>query len=211
MTPKLGTIEEERAACEKRWQGFGVGAVAHCCYHDQHFTVLADAPQVRIEELAMKPSEQQAILLHLFGPYMATVPDALRQAENSCQRTYAEYHQAQEDWFQVLEQAGAVYKQTAKICLNVWGSLWQVDPIRLLNSDAIKQALVKFEQTVNPAEAAYQKTKNSWEQATASFRRISEAWQASEEFIAEHNQLFPDCAWNGESIFPKAGDDYYDL
>ena len=146
MILKLGTIDEERLACEKRWEGYGIGALAHCCYHDQHFGILSIPVQNRIGCLGKKPIEEQALRYHSFSPWTGSLPSNLQQA-------HATAWQAHVSWMSTY--SGVIDEQGYN---------------------------------------AYQGACIFYEQALAD-------WQATPEFIAEHARLFPDCAWNGESIF----------
>ncbi len=66
---KLLSIEEEAAACRKAWEGYGLGTLAHCLHHAEHFEILTQPVKYRIKYiLSAKPPYEQALRLRLLRP-----------------------------------------------------------------------------------------------------------------------------------------------
>ena len=114
MTPKLGTIEEERAACIERWKDYEVGTLAHCLHSRRHFEVLIELPQTYIKVLAGQPTEKQSLLYRLFSPWTGIVSDALQHACNAYSQARDNYCQV-DDAFRSGQQNHAAWQQAYDI------------------------------------------------------------------------------------------------
>lgn len=79
---KIGTIEEELAACRAAFKGVEVGAIVEHCHHEIHREILREPAENRIAYiLARKPVEQHAARLHFFRPWpVAELPPSVAAA-----------------------------------------------------------------------------------------------------------------------------------
>jgi hypothetical protein len=68
-TLKLGTIEEEAAACRERWKDYGIGTLAAHLHHGMPFEMLTKPAEERITYiLKEKPEDERALRLRCFAP-----------------------------------------------------------------------------------------------------------------------------------------------
>ena len=65
----IGTIEQETAACRKRFEGVEVGSAVRCCHHERLLEILEKPAENRIWYiLTYKGRGEQARRLHEFWP-----------------------------------------------------------------------------------------------------------------------------------------------
>ena len=96
----LGTIEEELAACRKRFEGVEVGAFVWCCHHEIELEVLTEPPEKRIDYIMHENSSiERARRLYEFRPVLGKLPAELGKArvewDKACDewnKAYDEYH-----------------------------------------------------------------------------------------------------------------------
>lgn len=100
MALRLGTIEEERAACEKAFKGVPVGALAWHCHHDQLIERLSEPAENRIAFiLKNKPEGERALRLHLFRPVKTQdLPPELQAADAKCRAVDAKCRAVDAEW-----------------------------------------------------------------------------------------------------------------
>jgi hypothetical protein len=90
-TLKLGTIEEEAAACRERWKNYDIGTLAAHLHHEEPFELLTKPAEARITYiLSKKPENERALRLRCFAPIDLTkfpklrkVSDALWEADTA--------------------------------------------------------------------------------------------------------------------------------
>ena len=76
---KLGSIEEEAAACRAAFAGVTVGAWVLFCHHNIIVEQLSEPPENRISYiLRKKPENERAARLHWFRPLSQTIADDYR-------------------------------------------------------------------------------------------------------------------------------------
>ena len=81
MTPPLGSIAEEAAACRAAFAGVGPGELAWHLHHDTLVEPLACDPEVRIAHiLYCKAYAEQPLRLRLFRPVRNEADAKLREA-----------------------------------------------------------------------------------------------------------------------------------
>ncbi len=87
---KLLSIEEEAAACRKAWEGYGVLSLAHCLHHQEHFEILGEPVEKRIQYILWnKPPSEQAWRLRWLRP--VALPDTeLQKAAEKMRKASAE-------------------------------------------------------------------------------------------------------------------------
>jgi len=96
----LGTIEEELAACRKRFEGVEVGAFVWCCHHEIELEVLTEPPEKRIDYIMHENSSiERARRLYEFRPVLGKLPAELgkarvewNNASAEWDKAYAKYH-----------------------------------------------------------------------------------------------------------------------
>ena len=83
MEVKLGSIEEEAAACRKAFENVAVGSLVVHCHHGSLFEYLEEPAENRISYiLSSKPQHEQALRLHLFRPVNSKLsPKKWRKAD----------------------------------------------------------------------------------------------------------------------------------
>jgi hypothetical protein len=103
--PKLGTIEEELAACRKRFEGVKVGAFVWCCHHEIELEMLTEPPEARIGYiLKEKSSIEQARRLYEFRPVLGKLPTKLAKTYAKLAKTRAELDNACSEWYKVRDE-----------------------------------------------------------------------------------------------------------
>jgi hypothetical protein len=106
---KLGTIEQEAAACLARWQGFDVGTFAAHVHHDAPFEMLYCTAEVRIAYiLSQKPEDERALRLRCFAPVDLTGFPKLRKSVDIWNRTVAAWRKARAE----SEEASTLWRKT---------------------------------------------------------------------------------------------------
>ena len=162
-----------------------IEGLAHCQHHDIHWEFCFDYEK-RVKFIkACKPLGEQALRLKLFQ----IVPDELIPGKDSS------------EW-QAYEKARQVYVQADQATEEAW--------------KAFKKADQAYEKACQASEKTCQVYKKAWkasEEARQAWKAYLEAWKAYEkawkayldkygvEFEELHDKLFPDCPWNGQTIF----------
>lgn len=85
---KLGTIEEEAAACRAEFVGVKVGTYVEFYHHDMMIERLIEPPQNRIKYIETeKPEHERALRLRMFRPGhpKSEWSELLQQAYSKCQ------------------------------------------------------------------------------------------------------------------------------
>ena len=96
---KLGTIEEEAAACRAAFAGVGVGALAWCVHHGIELELLVQPPEARSEYiLTSKVSAERALRLHEMRPVRGELPTAIVKAYAGYDKAYADCAKAYTDY-----------------------------------------------------------------------------------------------------------------
>ena len=95
----LGTIEEELAACRKRFEGVEVGAFVWCCHHEIELEVLTEPPEKRIDYIMHENSSiERARRLYEFRPVLGKLPAELGKARVEWNNASAEWDKAYDEW-----------------------------------------------------------------------------------------------------------------
>jgi multidrug resistance efflux pump len=184
MMLKLGTIEQEAAACRERWKGYDTGTLAAHAHHEIPFEVLTQPSETRIAYiLSKKPENERALRLRCFAPVDLTKFPELRKAT-------AEWEQIAAAWL----KAGATSREMTAAWLNADAALSEAKTKteREQAYGAWKQAGAKWRKT----DAELQKVKAQLESAEAKLRKIPAT--------APHAEICPlgsDCPWDGKTIF----------
>jgi hypothetical protein len=105
-TLKLGTIEQEAAACRTRWVGHGIGTLAVHLHHGIPFEMLTKLAEERITYiLKEKTEDERALRLRCFAPVdLAKFPKLQKanaewlRARAALQGDYAECKQIAAAW-----------------------------------------------------------------------------------------------------------------
>jgi len=103
----LGTIEEELAACRKRFEGVEVGAFVWCCHHEIELEVLTEPPEKRIDYIMHENSSiERARRLYEFRPVLGKLPAELGKARVEWGKAYAEWGKACAEWDNASAELG---------------------------------------------------------------------------------------------------------
>jgi hypothetical protein len=94
-TLKLGTIEEEAAACRARWAGHGIGTLAAHLHHGIPFELLKEPAERRIAFiLSEKAEDEHALRLRCFAPVNLAKFLKLQKAEAALRKGETELRNA---------------------------------------------------------------------------------------------------------------------
>jgi hypothetical protein len=122
-TLKLGTIEEEVAACRKRWKDFGVGVVALAAHihHDTPFERLCYPAEERIAYiLKEKPEDERALRLRCFAPLDLTKFSKWRKASAVWRKASAAWEQTLAELLKVRVKSGKTSAAYRKAETALW-------------------------------------------------------------------------------------------
>jgi hypothetical protein len=177
---KLGTIEQEDAACRARWKGFGIGTLAAHVHHNVSFEILTQSAGKRIAYiLRKKPEDERALRLRCFAPVDLTGFPKLRKSVAIWNRAVAAWRKARAE----SEETSALWRKTVVVLLKP-----KPNATREKLYDACKQANIEWWK----AKAKLLKTE-------VALRKIC--------VTIPHKELCPlgpDCPWDGKTIFPEA-------
>jgi hypothetical protein len=131
---KLGTIEQEAAACRARWAGSKVGDLAWYCHHQVPIEPLTEPAEVRIAYiLAVKPKRERARRLHEFRPVKAELPGEVRAAcakwiaacaeWNAARAARAKWGAACTKWYAACARWGAACAKCGAACAKLGAEL----------------------------------------------------------------------------------------
>ena len=115
---KLGTIEEEAAACRLAFAGVEIGACVLHCHHESLFEYLSAPAEERITFILLnKTTAEQALRLHLFRPVPNSVLESVQpELDAEWERVYAERKRVDAEWKRV--DAELIEKLHPKLCPN---------------------------------------------------------------------------------------------
>jgi len=180
----LGTIEEELAACRKRFEGVEVGAFVWCCHHEIELEVLTEPPEKRIDYIMHENSSiERARRLYEFRPVLGKLPAELGKARVEWGKAYAEWGKACAEWNKAYAELGKARVEWDKAYAE-----W------------------------NKARAEWDKARAEWDKACDELDKARAEWDKARDELAKaydeyhveihalHVAEVPDTAWNGTSI-----------
>jgi exonuclease VII small subunit len=183
---KYKSIEQETELCRKACKKSKIGDVMCFIHHEESIEILTELIENRIDYiLRNKPEDEQAIRLHWLRPCPFELPERLTKAGAERDKAEAEYNKAWAEWQKALaewDKAGAELDKARAEWDKAWAE-WQ------------------------KARAEYNKARAELDKAQAEYNKAGAEWQKAEaeckdEINAQFERYFPDCPWDGETLFP---------
>jgi len=170
---KLGTIEEEAAACRAAFAAVQVGDWALFCHHNIIVEQLREPPENRISYiLSEKPKNEQAARLHWFRPLPQTTADDYR----------ANLKVLEDDYRKKLEPIEDGYRAELKRLYNYYRA-----KLKVIDDD--------YRADLKTIEVGY------WAKLKViddDYRAKCKVFD--DDLIARY---LPGCPWDGTTLFPK--------
>jgi len=201
----LGTIEEELAACRKRFEGVEVGAFVWCCHHEIELEVLTEPPEKRIDYIMHENSSiERARRLYEFRPVLGKLPAELGKARVEWGKAYAEWDKAYDEWDNAYAELGKARVE--------WGKAYAEWGKACAEWDNASAELGKACAEWNKAYAELDKARAEWDKACDELDKARAEWDKARDELAKaydeyhveihalHVAEVPDTAWNGTSI-----------
>lgn len=157
--------------------------LAHCCHHDIHWEYCYDYDE-RVNFIKeYKPQEEQELRLKLFQ----IVPDNLLPGRDSA------------EWL-AYGKAGIAYGKAGIAYDKAWAVCEKAKAV----CDKAKATRVKAKAACEKAWAVCVKARVAYGKAWIAHGEARDAFGKAyqSELDDLHDKLFPDCTWNGKTIFP---------
>jgi tetratricopeptide (TPR) repeat protein len=178
-----------------------ISGLAHCCRHDVHYEICWDY-QGRVKFIKeYKPEDEQALRLRLFKMFP---PDRLSGKASLAGKACLEARRA-------CNEAWKAYNKAGKACNEAWKAYNEARKAYDEAWEAYKEAWEACNKAWRACLEARKACDEAWKDYKEAREAYNEAWGAclsrySKELDALHDELFPDCTWDGKTIFTRKND-----